>query len=169
MKQVRGADQAPQYNALMRKYLGVVLGTLLSGWTLAVQFAAQPSAGGTEPPLNWIDPDTGHRVVRLTKEPGSASLYFNQNGYLPDGKRLVYTTPGGISVLNLETRESRQIVAGRVRIIEAGRKHPRVYYIREGAVWFTDADTGDTRKIAGLPPGGSLATVNADETLLAGT
>ena len=36
---------------------------------------------GAEPPLSWIDADTGHRVVRLTKEPGSASLYFNQNRY----------------------------------------------------------------------------------------
>ena len=33
-----------------------------------------------------------HRVVRLTSEPGSASLYFNQNGYTADGKRLVGTT-----------------------------------------------------------------------------
>ena len=168
MKQVRGTGAATQYNALMRKLHCAVLGALLGVWTLAVQFAAQPSAANSEPPLSWVDPDTGHRVVRLTKEPNSASLYFNQNGYLPDGKRLIYTTPGGISVLNLETRESRQIVEGRVRIIEAGRRNPRVYYIREGAVWFTDVDTGDTRKIAALPRGGSLATVNADETLLAG-
>lgn len=35
-----------------------------------------------EPPKSWIDPDTGRRVVRLTDEPGSASLYFNQNGYI---------------------------------------------------------------------------------------
>jgi len=36
-------------------------------------------------------------------------------------------------------------------------------------VFFTDADSGETRKIAALPPRGSIATVNADETLLAGT
>ena len=40
-----------------------------------------------EPPAEWIDPDTGHRVVRLSTEPGSASLYFNQNAYTPDGKK----------------------------------------------------------------------------------
>src|SRR5271157_4573369 len=45
------------------------------------------------PPKEWVDPDTGHRVIRLTDEPGSASLYFNQNGFTPDGKKLVYTTP----------------------------------------------------------------------------
>jgi oligogalacturonide lyase len=32
------------------------------------------------PPRTWIDADTDHRIVRLTNEPGSASLYFNQNG-----------------------------------------------------------------------------------------
>src|SRR5574342_511433 len=81
----------------------------------------------TEPPASWIDPDTGHRVVRLTREPGSASLYFNQNGYTAGGKGLVYTTPEGISVLDLATRQSRRVVEGRARLIEAGRKHPRVY------------------------------------------
>jgi oligogalacturonide lyase len=121
-----------------------------------------------EPPTSWIDPATGHRVVRLTREPGSASLYFNQNGYTADGKKLVYSTPGGISVLDLATREARQIVPGRARLIEAGRKTQRIYYAREGAVFSTDADTGETRRIGALPPGAGVATVNADETLLAG-
>src|ERR1044071_3999853 len=81
-------------------------------------------------PRTWIDPDTGHRIVRLTDEPGSASLYFNQNSYTPDGRSMVYTTPNGISVLNLETHAAKQVVEGRVRIIEAGRRNPTVYYIR---------------------------------------
>ena len=121
------------------------------------------------PPSSWTDPDTGHRVVRLTNEPGSASLYFNQNGYTADGKGLVYTTPEGISVLDLEKREARSVVKGRVRLIDAGRKTPRVYYSRDGALFWTDTSTGETRKIGPLPPRGSIATVNADETLLAGT
>src|SRR2546425_324061 len=66
-----------------------------------------------EPPTNWIDPDTGHRIVRLTKEPGSASLYFNQNGYTADGKKMVYTTPDGISVLELKTLAAKPVVQGR--------------------------------------------------------
>jgi len=128
-----------------------------------------PAAWSEEPPVTWIDPDTGHRVVRLTKEKGSASLYFNQNGYTADGKRLVYTTPDGISVLNLETKATRQVVSGRVRMIDAGRKHQRVYYLREGAAWWTDVDSGESKKIGALPTRGSISTVNADETLLAGT
>src|SRR5579863_4025992 len=77
---------------------------------------------GAEPPTTWVDPDTGHRVVRLTKEPGSASLYFNQNGYTADGKKMVYTTPDGISVLDLETHAAKPVVQGKVRIIVTGRK-----------------------------------------------
>jgi oligogalacturonide lyase len=135
-------------------------------WVLvgAVGFAADVA----EPPVSWVDPDTGHRVVRLTKEANSASLYFNQNGYTPDG-RLVYTTPEGISVLNLQTKESKQVVKGQLRLIDAGRKNQRVYYVREGAAWWTDIDSGESKKIGVLPPRGSVATVNADETLLAGT
>jgi oligogalacturonide lyase len=126
---------------------------------------AQPS----EPPASWIDPDTGHRVVRLTKEPNSASLYFNQNGYTANDKRLVYTTAEGISVLDLNTHEARQVVKGRVRLIDAGRKFERVYFVRDNAAWWSGIDSGETHKIADLPPRGSIATVNADETLLAGT
>lgn len=132
----------------------------------AVALRAQPAA---EPPRTWIDPDTGHRIVRLTDEPGSASLYFNQNGYTADGKKMVYTTPGGISVLNLETHAAKPVVTGRVRIIVTGRKTQNVYYLKGDTVLATDVDTGATREIAKLPPRGSVATVNADETLLAGT
>jgi oligogalacturonide lyase len=133
-------------------------------WAGMVQ--AQSAA---EPPRTWVDPDTGHRVVRLTDEPGSASLYFNQNAYTADGKKLVYTTPGGISVFNLETRASKAVVTGRVRVIVTGRKSQNVYYLKGDAVFSTDVDTGATREIAKIPPRGSVATVNADETLLAGT
>ncbi len=146
--------------------MAFVLGRLV----LCLLLVALPLGAQTaEPPTEWIDADTGHRVVRLTREPGSASLYFNQNGYTADGKKLVYTTAEGISVLDLASRQARHVVQGRVRLIDAGRKTQRVYYLREGAVFWTDVDTGETRRIAALPPRGSLSTVNADETLLAGT
>jgi oligogalacturonide lyase len=122
-----------------------------------------------DPPKSWVDPDTGHRVIRLTDEPGSASLYFNQNGYTPDGKLLVYTTPDGISTFDLQTRAVKQVVAGRVRIIEVGHKTPSVFYTKGTTVLVTNIDTLVTREIGQLPARGSVVTVNADETLLAGT
>jgi oligogalacturonide lyase len=137
--------------------------------SMAFAALALPQPAPKTPPKTWIDPDTGHRVVRLTDEAGSASLYFNQNGYTADGKKLIYTTPDGISVLNLETHATKPLVTGRVKVIVTGRKTENVYYLKDDAVFSVDADTGVTRRIATLPARGSIATVNADETLLAGT
>lgn len=64
----------------------------------------------SEIPREWIDPDTGHRVIRLSDEPGSASLYFHQNAYTPDGQKLIITTPGGLSTIDLKTRAIEKIV-----------------------------------------------------------
>src|SRR6266496_3884958 len=67
--------------------------------------------GGKDPPREWIDPDTGHRVLRLSDEPGSASLYFHQNAYTPDGEKLIITTPTGLSTINLKTRAIEKLTA----------------------------------------------------------
>src|SRR6267142_2738041 len=56
--------------------------------------------GGKTIPREWIDADTGHRVIRLSDEPGSQSLYFHQNAYTPDGEKLIITTPTGLSAIN---------------------------------------------------------------------
>ena len=123
----------------------------------------------TNSPTEWIDPDTGHRVIQLSREPGSQSLYFNLNAFTPDGQKMVVSTPTGISTINLNTRTIEKIVDGRARIIMVGHKTGQVYYSRNGVVYATDLDTKATREIAKLPPGGSVSTVNADEMLLAGT
>jgi oligogalacturonide lyase len=128
-------------------------------------------------PRDWIDPDTGHRVVRLSEEAGSQSLYFHQNAYTPDGSKMIMTTPTGLAVVNLKTRAVEKVVDGRVSIIIVGHKTGQVYYtkfVREAGkfsatVYATDLGTKATREVAKLPPGVSVSTVNADETLLAGT
>lgn len=126
---------------------------------------------GQEPPKSWVDPATGHRVVRLTNEPNSASFYFNVNAYTPNGKEMVYTTPDGISVMDLTTWKTRSVVQGHVRTIVVGHKTPSVFYIKpeDRTLWVTNVDTGATRRLATLPARGSVATINADETLAAGT
>ena len=93
--------------------------TTFSRTGLAAMLALPAFLGhGAEPPKSWIDPETGHRVVRLTEEPNSASLYFNQNGYTADGRKMVYTTPEGVSALDLETRTAKSVVKGRVQVID---------------------------------------------------
>ena len=123
------------------------------------------------PPKTWIDKDTGHRVIRLTDEPDSASFYFNVNAYTPDGSEMIYTTPEGISVLNMKTLKTRSVVKGRVHTIVVGHMTPSVFYIKpeDNELYKTNVDTGVTTMLAKVPEHGNIATVNADETLAAGT
>jgi len=121
-----------------------------------------------EPPREWIDKETGHRVVRLSREPGSQSLYFYQNAYTTEGDKLIITTPTGVSTVNLKTREIERVVDGRVNVIVVGRKSRQVYYTKDGTLYATHLDTRATREIVKLPFRGGLSSHNADETLLLG-
>src|SRR5438552_8898177 len=47
-------------------------------------------AAQEQPPTDWVDPSTGHRIVRLSDESGSASFYFHQNAYSADGDLMVF-------------------------------------------------------------------------------
>lgn len=135
-------------------------------------FLALSVFAASEPPTEWIDPDTGHRIIRLSREPGTASLYFNQNAYTPDGRKLIVTTPHGISTIDLQTRAIEQVVAGPVHVIVVGRKTGDIYYVKhendENWIYATNPETKATRKLVPVPKGG-VVTVNADETLMAGT
>ncbi len=121
-----------------------------------------------QPPEEWVDPATGHRIVRLSKEPGTASLYFHQNAYTADGAKIIVTSPRGISTIDLKTREITPIVEGQRSVIVAGRKTGQVYYMKEGAIYAADVNTKVSREVAKLPARHTVATLNADETLLAG-
>lgn len=60
--------------------------------TIVIRYAKQVAAalgiiatcglrGSTLPRSDWVDPDTGHRVIRLSDEAGSQPLYFHDNAY----------------------------------------------------------------------------------------
>jgi oligogalacturonide lyase len=139
-----------------------------------VPFARTTATRGQEKvlPREWVDPDTGHRVIRLSDEPGSQSLYFHQNAYTSDGRKLIITTPSGLATIDLKTRAIAKVLeekTGRVNLIMAGKKTGRAYYVKSGTVLSVDLDSRATSEIGKLPPGASIATVNADETLMAGT
>jgi oligogalacturonide lyase len=158
---------------------------LMSRHLLAADTNQPPPAA--EPPTEWIDPDTGHRVIRLSREPGTASLYFHQNAYTAGGKKLVVTTMDrGIATINLETRAIERIVEGPANVLVTGRKTGDVYYtkrtsrevtkadgtketVNEAVVYAAEVNTGKTREIAKLPSGRFVASLNADETLLLGS
>jgi oligogalacturonide lyase len=144
--------------------------TLLSGagssWA-----AAESSTLGDE----WVDPDTGHRVVRLSRVPGSSgSFYFHQNAFSPRGDKMVYdnTEPGSgprLMVLDLATWKSEPLTEPGARGGIVGRAAGNVYYQRQGDVCVTSLQDHHTRVITELLFRGGISTVNADETLLAGT
>ena len=125
-------------------------------------------------PTEWIDPDTGHRVIRLSREDNTQSLYFHQNAYTADGKKLIVTTPGGgIATINLATREIVPLVPGPVSVLVAGHKTGDVYYTKRSGgpaiVYAANVNTGVSREVVKLPAGRNVASLNADETLLLGT
>src|SRR5205809_250945 len=65
---------------------------LLAG--LAALLAATAAAQNATAPATrlrdeWVDPDTGHRVVRLSRIPGeSESFYFHQNAFTAEGDKM---------------------------------------------------------------------------------
>jgi oligogalacturonide lyase len=133
-----------------------------------------------EPPTDWIDPDTGHRIVRLSREAGSGSLYFHQNGYTPEGDKLIITSPSGISVVDLKTLSITPVVQGKVWLLFTGRKTRSIYYTPapsreammkadgmppETVIYVANIDTRETRELIRMK-GAQVSSINADETLL---
>lgn len=137
----------------------------------ALSMAPGPAQQGAAPPREWIEPLTGHRVVRLSEEAGSASLYFHQNAYTASGDKMVISTPGGLATVELATRRIQPIVQGRVGNAVVAPRSRRVFYFKDDTVYATDLDGGATRAVVTRPElrSGSGLTVNADETLLAGS
>jgi oligogalacturonide lyase len=119
----------------------------------------------------WVDPDTGHRIVRISDEPGSQSFYFHQNGYTASGDKLIFSTRSGLSTYNFATKKISRLVEGRAGSVVVGRKTRKVFYTKGDSVYETDVDTKATREIvknAKLRTGSGFG-LNADETLLAGS
>lgn len=143
----------------------------LTALLLTFVWARSWIAAAEEPPTEWIDPSTGHRVIRLSREPGSSSFYFHQNAYTASGDKMVFSTTEGLSTVDLETHKIEPVVAGHVSHVVVAKKSRRVFYIQNDTVYATNLDTRATRAILRAPElrSGSGLTVNADETMLGGS
>ncbi len=155
---------------------------------------AQTRPNDPMPPRAWVDKDTGHRVWRVSDEPNSGGFYFNINAFTPDDKQMIYTAPDGIHVLDLDTMKTKLLVAnpllpdgtpasgrapGVVHAMVAGHKTDSVFYTATDAagvtcVYKADTNTGTITKLVKVPKipntnSLSVVSVNADETLVAGT
>jgi oligogalacturonide lyase len=149
--------------------LGRAICQSLAAAALVVAGAAQ-----ADPAAEWVDPLTGHKVIRISREAGTASLYFHQNSYTPEGDKMVVSVPGGISVVDLKTWEVTPLVKAQGAILLfTGRRTRTAYYQRRGpdggpsTIFAVDVDSGKVRQIARIDQG-FIGSINADETLLLG-
>ena len=161
--------------------------------SLALLSVLVPFAHGADVPKTWVDKDTGHRVWRLSDEPNSGGFYFNVNAYTPDGKQMIYTAPDGIHVLDMATRATKLLVANPPQPDGTPAERPRA---RQSSTPSSPA-TRPTASSSPAPippptsppstrptptpapsassstcpsaPRLSVVSVNADETLVAGT
>lgn len=155
--------------------------SIFSILALALVALVAQSAGAAAPPATWVDKDTGHRVWRLTPEPGSSALYFNYNAFTPDGRSMVYNAPDGIHALDMASRKTRLLVPagddkrGGPHAISVGQKTNSVFFTRTdpgtrvSSIYLASFDTGEAKKLVDLPAGMRVDSINADETLAAGT
>src|SRR5437660_424101 len=104
--------------------------------------AAQPDA----PPTDWIDAATGHRVLRLSRDGGTATFYFHQGAFTEKGDKLVVSSKGGLATIDLTTIGVKpcaieQIVQGGAKTPTVGGKSRQVYYVKGTSLYATHVDT----------------------------
>jgi oligogalacturonide lyase len=146
---------------------------------LCISAIAQPvlETGSQKPmPETWIDATTHHTVVRLTNKPGNnASFYFHNNPFV--GNKMVFystdsTNGRQVYTVDLTTRKIDQVThqASPMNGEIVGAKGHNVYYQIKDSVFVTNIDSKQTKLIYVFPADfkASVATVNANETLLAG-
>src|SRR5262249_49634884 len=120
--QIRRVPKARPHTRILRLALS------LTRLTFHVSCFTQAQPATNAPTLRdeWVDPDTGHRIIRLSRLPGSSqSFYFHQNAWTTEGDKLVFenSPPGATNrlvVLDWKTRKitpltepgSRGIVVG---------------------------------------------------------
>jgi len=122
-------------------------------------------------PREWIDPDTGHRIVQLSTGLGSGSLYFTQYAFTGGGAKMVMTAPqGNIDVVTLSTGAIEHVYTdGGAHVLQTGRKTGAIFYTKGGFLFALDPATRQSRQVAKLPEHGNVDAINCDETLAAGT
>jgi oligogalacturonide lyase len=149
--------------------------------------------GGKKMPNEWIDKDTHHKVIKLTRNGGSnLSFYFHNNPFI--GNKMVYfgsnATGDEVSDLKRETISStaarnRQIYLLDLATFKAEQlthhsspisgeivhaKSGNIFYQIKDSVYCVNANTKKVTLVYVFPKDfqASVTTINADGTLLAG-
>src|SRR5260370_15650122 len=96
-------------------------------FTAAVRAETKPPAA-EEPPTEWVEA-SGHRVVRLSGDGGRSSLYFHQHGYTASGDKLLISTRGGLSTIDLKTRQLQPLEDGRAGGVIVCKQTRQTFYV----------------------------------------
>ena len=134
----------------------------------------------TPMPNQWIDKDTGHKIIHLTSRKGdNRSFYFHNNPFLPAlngvNEKMIFSGKVNDDMqlfsVDMKTGNADQItnkkeVSGEIVSVK-GRE---VYYQCGDSVFATGVENHKTRLIYVFPENarGHITTLNADETLLGG-
>ena len=166
---------------------------LLSACFLTAMAQAQTlpvmETGGQVMPDEWIDKDTGHKVMRLTRRDGlNQSFYFHNNPFV--GDEMIFC--GGdtkfagndnlhgsgpkeglqLYAVNLKTLAIRQLTHERFNVSSevVCPATKEVFYQNADTVFALNVNSQNRRIISVMPEElrGRVETVNADGTLLAG-
>ncbi|PTQ98093.1 oligogalacturonide lyase [Mucilaginibacter yixingensis] len=138
---------------------------------------------GKNMPDAWIDKDTGHKIIRLVRRPGTSntSFYFNNYCFVPQkGKGDLMVFRGSVEdkamgdqlfSVNLKTLETKQLtnhkqIAGEM----VCPKTSEAFYQSADSVFAVNIITGKNRFVYAFPAdfkGSRAGTINADGTYLA--
>ena len=156
---------------------------------------AQPSieTGGQKMPNEWIDPSTGHKIIKLTRREGNnMSFYFHNNPFV--GSKMIFYGTDYLNTANNDSvkQETGNIPASNKQLYSVdlktlkveqltyqsnsmngeivAEKNKLVYYQVKDSVFSTHIETKQTKLVYIFPADfkASITTINADETLLAG-
>lgn len=175
--------------ACMKKF---TLFSMVSFFVLPI--AAQPvmETGGKKMPEEWIDKDTRHKVIRLSRIEGNSNLsfYFHNNPFI--GNKMVFYSSAKNDVSDLRKQEisSTNSLNKQLHLLDLStlrseqltfhsspmngeivdRKNGWVYYQIKDSVYRVNVNTKKVELLYVFPEDfkGNITTVNADGSLLSG-
>lgn len=149
---------------------------LLLSTSISAFSQKEMETGGRPMPDEWIDKDTHHKVIRLSRKDGkNASFYFHNNPFI-ENKMVFYSTDNygrQLHTVDLTTLKTKQVThqASAMNGEIVAPKSRLVLYQIKDSVFATHIDTKKTELIFVFPKDyqANITTLNADETLLAGS
>lgn len=159
----------------MRNLVLIIPAILLLCRMTAVAQPLDETGPQKEMPNEWIDQDTHHKVVRLSRKDGNnLSFYFHNNPFLGRERMIFYSSDENghqLYTVDLKTLALKRVSASNGNAEIVGHRSESVYYQSHDSVFNTSVETGQTKLVYIFPADfkGNITTLNADETLLAGS